>query len=173
MPTVIQYIDGLRLVSTIGLGLVAGMTVCTSSMCIPAANATLPIQHRLAFWSQLYELGKAQIPALTAVSSLALAAAAYLAVPVPSLGFVGEHRREIMGGAAVLAISIIPYTVLVMMPGIHRLQELERRSKVTTPAPLLEQEADAGIRRWDTQHRVRAVSLTIAFALSVVEILIC
>ncbi|KZV81104.1 hypothetical protein EXIGLDRAFT_731777 [Exidia glandulosa HHB12029] len=142
-------------------------------MCMPAANATLPIQHRLAFWSQIYDLGKAQLPALTTVSSLALAAAAYLAVPVRGLGFVGWHRREIMGGAAVLAISILPYTAVVMMPGINRLQELERRSKVTSAAPFMEQEADAGITRWETQHSVRAVSLTVAFAMSVVEIITC
>lgn len=96
-------------------------------MTLPAAYATLPSQHRLAFWSRLFDLGKVQVPALVVASSLPLALSAYLVVPVRSLGFVGAHRREILGAAAALALSIVPYTVLVMFPGINRLKDLEQR----------------------------------------------
>lgn len=167
MPLEVQHINCLRVAGTAGLGLAAGMALGVSSLTVPALGAALSPSERLRVWSRLYDRGKVQLPAGTLAAALALGAAALLTDPEADLGLLAIHRRALLGAAVVAAVSIIPFTFAVMMPGIRRLKEIEKQ---TLPDALAAgKESDATIARWNGQHAVRAGLLSVAFLFSAIE----
>ncbi|EJD38978.1 hypothetical protein AURDEDRAFT_171967 [Auricularia subglabra TFB-10046 SS5] len=93
-------------------------------MTVPSIANAREAHERLHVWSKLYDLGKVQIPILTALSSVALGTVAYSAASATA----GVHHGTLLWSAVGSALSIIPFTFAVMMPGIHRLKAIEVKS---------------------------------------------
>jgi hypothetical protein len=54
--------------------------------------------------------------------------------------------------SAVLSLSILPYTGLVVLPTINSLKTLDKKAELT---PAEDKEAVRLIEKWDRQHKVR------------------
>lgn len=174
MVDISEHIDTLRVVSTVGLGLLAGASAATTTMVLPPLYKTLDPASRLKFWSDHYERGKSLIPPVASLSSISIGLVVYYAEPVLGRGFVGAHRREILGVAGLTTILMIPWTVAVMMPNIQRLKAIEAGlDSGKKDASVVGLESDAGIVKWDKQHLVRTLAYSFSFVLAALELAAC
>ncbi|KAK9311848.1 hypothetical protein V1522DRAFT_437673 [Lipomyces starkeyi] len=63
-----------------------------------------------------------------------------------------RNLQVLSATSAVLSLSILPYTGLVIMPTIKSLKTLDKKGELT---PAEEREVVRLIEKWDTQHKVR------------------
>jgi hypothetical protein len=63
-----------------------------------------------------------------------------------------ENLKTLSATSAVLSLSILPYTGLVVLPTIKALKTLDQKVELT---PAEEMEAVRLIEKWDTLHKVR------------------
>ncbi|KAH7104894.1 hypothetical protein BKA62DRAFT_691023 [Auriculariales sp. MPI-PUGE-AT-0066] len=171
-----EYRDTIRVVSTIGLGLGSGMMLATSSLFLPILKQrSLTHSDKLNIWASLFHNGATQLPVLFVGSGVLSAVSAYLASAAPQggSGFVAENRQSILAAASLLALFSAPWTRFVMWDNIQRLltfQELAGSSAGVDKSPLVANDVDAQIHKWDMQHRVRIVTLSAAFIFSALEL---
>ncbi|KZW00016.1 hypothetical protein EXIGLDRAFT_723172 [Exidia glandulosa HHB12029] len=134
-----------------------------SSIALPSL-ATLTPSERLRVWSDEFDRGSRQIPTTMVASSALLLGAAYYAQD--GFGPVGANRRLILVSAAASALTVIPYTLVVMIPNIKWL----KKALFALDAG---QETDAAVRKWDLQHRLRIFAGAAAYALAMLELVSC
>ena len=144
-------IQTAKLISVPSAFFVAGYCYSFSQNALPAIYDHRP-QFSASVFSQISKSAGPVVPTLTAIS---ISAYAYLAYAIP------EQRREWSKAAVAMALTV-PWTGLVMGPGIKRLIEISQDKEKTLKS---EQNLEHRQRliRWVKQNYV-AVALQVASA---------
>ena len=112
-------------------------------------GVVLPAKTLHMQWNHLFDSGKRFFPFLiVATSALYL----YLAYNVPD-------ARPLYLKAALCGLSIIPYTLVVMMPNIRKIQQTEIKEEDEQVGLTLR----ADIKKWTRLNYGRSVMLGVAF----------
>ncbi|KAH8817732.1 hypothetical protein DL96DRAFT_394766 [Flagelloscypha sp. PMI_526] len=171
MSSELFYISAARGLATIGLGLGSGMTFGTSAMIIPALFKSLQPKDRLRTWRTLFETGKFIMPTLVLGTTSLLLYLSFVGSSLDSAVVAGVTRRILLRSSALSAFAILPFTAIVMLPGIKVLQKVDNAGSSKTPNAELQPgvETDRMIARWERQHRVRATLVFAAFTGTVID----
>ncbi|SCV72201.1 BQ2448_4895 [Microbotryum intermedium] len=171
------FVAWTRGVAVVGLGLTAGYmsSISISSMKNIYRVPTLSPRDRLHLWSLTFDSGaalmKPTLPFLTAL----LATSAYYAVK-PALyvphNWIASHRQAVLAVTSALTFFNFPWTFLVIIPIVKKLKAIE--SKIVKESKegdaISTGDTDYDIQRWTKLHHVRSIACTLAFTLSVLEL---
>lgn len=117
------------------------------------AIALSPIPLRLKQWQVVYDLGKLVSPTVSAASGVAWAVAAWA-----SYGRNNSLDWKLYAAAGLATFSILPYTVVVLMPTN---KELMKRAKIAGDMEHVEDkfaaESEEVLATWSTLSNVRVV----------------
>ncbi|KAF8971910.1 hypothetical protein BDZ97DRAFT_1650747 [Flammula alnicola] len=114
----------IQITALLGSGILSGGIFCISAFCIPSLlspysykdtnkdRAVLPAKTLQTQWQHLYDTGKRFFPSLAALTS-----SAYL-----YLAYNSPNGRPLYLISAFCSIAIVPYTFLVMMGNIKKIQ---------------------------------------------------
>ncbi|KAH8831556.1 hypothetical protein DL96DRAFT_1677973 [Flagelloscypha sp. PMI_526] len=159
-------LDFARAAGAVGLGITSGLVLAFPIFIMPALAKILQPAERLRAWSKLYDVGKAIMPPISAAATTILIYSLF-SLPVDSL------EREVLGSVtrstllkitAFIAASPVPFTLLVMAPGITQLKKAEVADVKGDKASGSGARTDALIDKWSAQHNVRCLIYSIAFS---------
>jgi len=112
----------------------------------------VPVPVQLRQWAYMYTQGLKIMVTATIVSTLAYSCAALLAE-------AGSSLRWAAAAAALLAIAILPLTMVLMRPvnnKLLKLLELENEADILIQAPAL-------LKKWNSYHLVRLLVSSLGF----------
>lgn len=125
-----------------------------------SASANLNLAQRLTLWNRAYGLGH-WCPLFAVVAAGTLTAAGQAADT--------QLRRWLLGVSA-LHVSIIPFTLLCIMPVNTRLAEL--RIAANNGEAVQETEVTALFSKWVSLHNVRVAVSVVAFSTAVGSVVV-
>lgn len=158
----------IRLAQTVGIttsSLLAGASLTMSFMMVPRLLES-PTPLLLKQWNGMFQAGKVSAPPVAAVSA---ASFFYLASKLPASADKTKFYSYIAAG--VLAVGIIPYTVVFMLPTNQKLLEKVEETKMLSlkdelvEAGLGEETAHKLVDKWGMLNLGRSVLMTIAAVL--------
>ncbi|KZV71139.1 hypothetical protein PENSPDRAFT_752003 [Peniophora sp. CONT] len=157
------HFDGVRAAAAVGMmtsAMLSGAILSSSAFGVPALLTTsgatdAPLSLLRAF-ERFYNRGKAAVPPFATLSAASFTYAALRASSVPFVTnrtFAAAHRSFLFGAAAALTIGILPYTLLVMIPGIKTL--VKGAEDKLEAKKLGSDRAIGGVVAWNAQNWVR------------------
>ncbi|KAG8898408.1 hypothetical protein FRB99_007451 [Tulasnella sp. 403] len=165
------FVHSARLVGVAGSGVMAGYCIAASHGGIPSLYAgDLSAKQLANSWKQLYTRGAKFAVSTVTVSTLAYFFSAYNPRYLPrSFTILGLSRSAHLALAGIVLFSALPYTRIVMVPGIRKLQaisnSLNAEDSTRQPSPEDERKVREGVQAWATANDFRAAIFSVAFAL--------
>ncbi|RKF62993.1 Anthrone oxygenase encC [Erysiphe neolycopersici] len=120
----------------------AGSMICTSRLVIPAIRQS-PTPLLLSQWKNIYTIGSRTAPKMALITSTAMAYVSY--------HFCSSSEGKLWALASVLAISIIPYTIVVVFPTNKFLEEWHKKEGLGIDR----KDVDEKINEWTYKHSIR------------------
>lgn len=155
---------GLQTLAVTGAGILTGMNITLSCLMVPRL-LELPTPLLLQAWKRTYLLGAKVGPGLSLISTISLLTLAYdahsLTGRLVSGTAQGIAKWKCYAGAAGLLIGIVPYTILMMGPGVNKkLMDAANSVEVGTEKKFGAAEADSvkkTLDQWGLWNLGRAV----------------
>ena len=129
--------------------MVGGNIIVTVASMPSLDRISHPVE-RISSWSLLYDRSRLVMVSLALIASISYLVAAYYA-PTSTLSYS-------MSGTSFLAISVIPFTRVAIMPTINKLKNIEA-SKDSTKAAA---EGDKLLAKWGTLSLARWLIMLLA-----------
>jgi Domain of unknown function (DUF1772) len=161
----------LRIAQMVGLtatSAIAGASFAVSAYVVPRILES-PSPLLLRQWKHLFESGKATIPPLSLITSIAIGYLAYEAKGNPN---ALPHQWKLYLISGILNLGIVPYTLVVMLPTNNKLlAKAEETSSLKADDKLVEvglggESAHQLVDRWATLNLGRTILLVAAASLA-------
>ncbi|KDE09315.1 hypothetical protein MVLG_00631 [Microbotryum lychnidis-dioicae p1A1 Lamole] len=171
------FVAWTRAIAAVGLGLTAGYTtsISISSMKNIYRVPTLSPRDRLHLWSLTFDSGAALMRPLIPLLTTLLATSAYYATK-PALyvphNWIASQRRAVLAVSAALTLFNFPWTFLTILPIVKKLKVIEAKivKESKDGDAISTGDTDYDIQSWTKLHHVRSLACTLAFTLSVLEL---